>query len=503
MCSNSAWFRSAEMKHVMIFTPEECAFDLINTLGNLGVMQFDDLNTHKTAFQRTYANSIKRCEEIERILTYIKGEAESMGVDMKDPPEITDFLNRTDDVQQQNTQANERISQMLQRLTSKEKEIRELQKTYAKLLNESNQKRELRYVLTEAMRLHREQDKVMDKTEITSDMGARIRFSRVTGVINTNDRSAFHRLVFRFSRGSCYLRFFDIFEGPQEEEVVFTDPLTGEFVHKTVFIAVFPGSKLRDKIDKICEAFGARIHDVPDVETVGAFESQIRDVTQWLAESEQYLSANRQRTRNILIGLASNYYRTVMQIRSMKGVFHVLNKCYVRKTGFVAARGWMLADKMDTVQDIVRRLGGVKGGGLTESSPGGHITSSPPTYFKTNKFTSVFQNTVDIYGIPRYQEANPALFTAVTFPFLFGVMFGDIGHGILFMMLGVYMVLNEKALGKVKNMNEMLKMAYVFIFFFFFFLKYTNMLSFSLTPPLTHHPPTPTHTDTTEDTCYS
>ena len=56
----------------------------------------------------------------------------------------------------------------------------------------------------------------MEKTEITSDMGARIRFSRVTGVINTSDRSAFHRLVFRFSRGSCYLRFFDIFEGPDE-----------------------------------------------------------------------------------------------------------------------------------------------------------------------------------------------------------------------------------------------------------------------------------------------
>jgi V-type H+-transporting ATPase subunit a len=182
-------------------------------------MQFDDLNTHKTAFQRTYAAQIKRCEEIERILSYIKGEAESMGVTLQDAPEITDFLNRTDGNIQQNTQANKRISQMLQKLTSKEKEIRELQRTYSKLLDESNRKRELKYVLREALKLHQESDNVVEKTEITSDTGARIRFSRVTGVVNTSDRSAFHRLVFRFSRGSCYLRFFDIFEGPDEVSI--------------------------------------------------------------------------------------------------------------------------------------------------------------------------------------------------------------------------------------------------------------------------------------------
>lgn len=42
-----------------------------------------------------------------------------------------------------------------------------------------------------------------------------------------------------------------------------------------------------------------------------------------------------------------------------------------------------------------------------------------------------FQEIVNTYGVPLYKEINPALYAAVTFPFLFGVMFGDIFHGVI------------------------------------------------------------------------
>lgn len=40
-----------------------------------------------------------------------------------------------------------------------------------------------------------------------------------------------------------------------------------------------------------------------------------------------------------------------------------------------------------------------------------------------------------------FQEVNPAVFAIVTFPFLFGVMFGDIGHGSLLLLFGIILCL--------------------------------------------------------------
>jgi len=75
---------------------------------------------------------------------------------------------------------------------------------------------------------------------------------------------------------------------------------------------------------------------------------------------------------------------------------------------------------------------------------------TPPTHFVTNTFTFGYQEFVNTYGIPRYREANPALFTAATFPFLFGVMYGDIGHGSCLFAGGLYLLWHADANDKRK-----------------------------------------------------
>jgi V-type H+-transporting ATPase subunit a len=56
---------------------------------------------------------------------------------------------------------------------------------------------------------------------------------------------------------------------------------------------------------------------------------------------------------------------------------------------------------------------------------------------------------MDSYGVSAYQEVNPGLFAIVTFPFLFAVMFGDIGHGSITLLAAMYMIIKERKLAKV------------------------------------------------------
>ncbi len=51
-----------------------------------------------------------------------------------------------------------------------------------------------------------------------------------------------------------------------------------------------------------------------------------------------------------------------------------------------------------------------------------------------------FQQLVMTYGRPRYEEIDPTFLIALTFPLLFGAMFGDVGHSLILVLMGGLLV---------------------------------------------------------------
>jgi len=66
--------------------------------------------------------------------------------------------------------------------------------------------------------------------------------------------------------------------------------------------------------------------------------------------------------------------------------------------------------------------------------------------------------------VPTYKEVNPSVFACVTFPFLFGIMFGDIGHGFMLFLVGSILCLFEGPIRrKAPSMAIVLQMRYIIL----------------------------------------
>lgn len=80
-----------------------------------------------------------------------------------------------------------------------------------------------------------------------------------------------------------------------------------------------------------------------------------------------------------------------------------------------------------------------------------------PVKLQHGKFFKSFERMVLSYGSPLYGTIDPTPFVAIFFTLLFGMMFGDLGQGLVFLLLGILMA------KKVVNVGDWNKFAPIFM----------------------------------------
>ncbi len=70
---------------------------------------------------------------------------------------------------------------------------------------------------------------------------------------------------------------------------------------------------------------------------------------------------------------------------------------------------------------------------------------APPIKIKNNKFAEPFSMFVQMYGLPSYNGINPTTFVAISYTLLFGIMFGDLGQGLLIAIIGFFLYKFKKS----------------------------------------------------------
>lgn len=66
--------------------------------------------------------------------------------------------------------------------------------------------------------------------------------------------------------------------------------------------------------------------------------------------------------------------------------------------------------------------------------------SRVPSFVRHSGLLKPFAVLVKNYGVPRYGEVDPTVLFAITFVAMFGMMFGDVGHGLVFTAIGLGLV---------------------------------------------------------------
>ena len=265
------------------------------------------------------------------------------------------------------------------------------------------------------------------------------------------DRVRFERMLFRATRGNCLVRYSDV-------DTPLADPVSGSDVRMTVFLVVFRSSAIENKVRKIVDAFNGHAYEIADFNNPASLRAAHSQVMEELAASEQILKVNLDKCEEVLREIA--HYMGIWQwtVKKEKAVYEVFNKFRPVSAGNMYGEGWVLSETLEELRTVIDDVHRGK-----ESSGYMEIMAKPwplpPTHFHVNEFTTNVQSVVDTYGVPTYKECNPAVFTLVTFPFQFGIMFGDLGHALFVTIIAAYFLINSKKLKK-NGMNEIISMIF-------------------------------------------
>lgn len=95
--------------------------------------------------------------------------------------------------------------------------------------------------------------------------------------------------------------------------------------------------------------------------------------------------------------------------------------------------GWIPAREEKKFQTALDAIDAIE---YSIESAEGDTHHTPPVTLRNARTFRPFEYFVDMYGLPRYNEIDPTAFVAITFTLLFGIMFGDLGQGILVAVIG-------------------------------------------------------------------
>ncbi len=143
--------------------------------------------------------------------------------------------------------------------------------------------------------------------------------------------------------------------------------------------------------------------------------------------------------------LIQNYNSIILYLESLDLIEKAsqlrANACVSKESFFIC--GWVPSYKLPEFEDVFKRSRDFFVTRMSlEDLNKRHFL--PPTSLKNKSLFKSFEALVKMYGVPSYDEIDPTVFLAITYTLIFGMMFGDIGQGFIFLVAGLYLFFKLK-----------------------------------------------------------
>lgn len=264
----------------------------------------------------------------------------------------------------------------------------------------------------------------------------KMKFVSITGPIKDYDRIAVNYIVGK------EIHVENLFEVIDDEEKKYVKPFETSNEYSE-------GMRLASKLTAV---FSVSEDDIPLVDVTPDLKGSVEFLTSLYEKAEAAKSSFSEDTDRADVEIAKiwhseyeNICRAYSSVKLLFGAYEVkkLSGC-MKHTFFVA--GWVPESGF---KDFAAQFDKEKNVIITSDEADALGGMLPPTKLKNKKIFRPFQSFVEMYGLPSYNEIDPTALFAVTYTLMFGMMYGDLGHGFVLALVGAFLAKKKNFLGNI------------------------------------------------------
>jgi len=444
-------FFPEKMNRIEIVSPRQSAYYVIKTLAENGHVELEDFNSGSNSVNKRYTETYMECEEADRSLRYIEQHLKAYNklplsptyVEFRNDLQRFNGMNRQEifsQIHENDNQLHEKVTiyQQLVRQAHQRKMRLEAIKFFLPIIDEETNNRE-----------HLRQDSSAIELNILSASNVIL---SITGFV-PNDQV--RRLITTACRAT-------------RRNVAYQTGVTLGTVTPYTFFVSSPD--MLSLLHKICESFGPDVFEFPS--DVNKLEEIKRQLEQEIAQMDDLDRQTTEINMRFLEELSAHYWDWRLFVAREKQIWMAMDYGdFTRDDSSVVYSGWTPVRFSSELPLLLSRATEESGSPVPVQynlNPAENCMNlNPPTYIETNNFSYSFQMLNNAYGIPNYDELNGGAFYSM-YPFIFGIMFGDMGHSIFYLLVTLVIFLLEPIKRKQGRVDSTFESVFKFKWLLFF-----------------------------------